>query len=250
MSDGLGKIKPESNNKPFEANKQNFLSRLGNYKDGVTVALALIFFVVGFYQYFENKANQRISMALNILERRENSIFVKARTTTIQKWFEVTGALKKEFVATTTYTPELLNSIAESIGDDLNYRAALLNISTFYSNATACVLDGLCDRPTICLSLAGEVQDYLNLNKYYFVYLRKLRDEDSLAFYAGLDVFENQCNSNISLNIFSRMDQSFKCKASLQLYRITGIDLKGYCTGSETKYATEIIAASKKLITK
>lgn len=222
--------------------QQNKLKRLGQYKDGITVTLALIFFVVGFYQYFEVKAERKISMALNILERREDPIFVEARTTTLQKWFEVNQA---EFLKTSTYTPELLNSIQKFTQKDLKYRTALLHISTFYINAAACVLDGLCDKPTICLSLLGETQDYLNLNKNYFIYLRKSRGEDSLVFYKGLDVFEKQCISNHSLNIFSRMDQSWPCKASLKLYRITGIELGGYCKGSITKYAKEIIEAAK-----
>lgn len=222
--------------------QQNKLKRLGHYKDGVTVTLALIFFVVGFYQYFEVKAERKISMSLNILERREDPIFVKARTTILQKWFVFNQA---EFLKTSTYTPELLASIEKLIQKDSEYRTALQHISTFYVNAAACVLDNLCDKPTICLSLLGEIQDYLDVNKNYFIYLRRVRGEDSLSFYIGLDVFTNQCISNYGPNIFSRMDQSWSCHASLKLYRITGIELRGYCKGSITGYAKEIINAAK-----
>lgn len=220
---------------------KRFLLALGAFKDGVTTLLALILVVVGFYQYLEFRSDKRIATSLNILERREGKIFVEARTKLIKTWFEVDGSLAEAFRQTDKYSDALYSAIDKEIHSDEEYRTALLHISSFYSNAAACVLDGLCDQPTICSSLHGEIQDYLDINRNYFVFLRRLRKEDSVSLYLHHPEFVDDCDQTLMLSLFARTDGSVSCRFARSLHRTTGLALNGYCEGKTASYTQDII---------
>lgn len=224
---------------------RSFLISFGKYKDGVTTFLAILFVFVGFYQYFEYRSDKRIETALQLLERREGRVFVEARTKLLQTWFEADGSLADALKRTDFYTEELYKEIDSTIHADKQYRTAMLHISSFYSNASACVLDGLCDQPTICSSLHGEIQDYLDINRNYFVFLRTLRDEDSVSLYLHLPEFVGKCDETIFFSLFSRVDSSNKCRFARSLYRTTGFILKDFCKEMTAPYTQGIIDRAK-----
>ena len=226
-------------------NVTRLLDRLGRCKDGITVSLAILLVIVGFYQYFEFRSDRKIEASLKILERRESAVFVEARTKLLQTWFEADGNLIEEFAETYIYTDELYKEIDPKIRDDTEYRSAMLQISAYYSNAAACVLDGLCDQPTICSSLHGEIQDYLDINRNYFVYLRRLRQEDSVSLYLHHPEFVEDCGKSIMFSLFSRTDDTFRCRTARKLYRLTGIKISSLCSAMTSDYTKEIIRLAK-----
>lgn len=216
------------------------------YKDGITVLIAGTLFVVGGYQYFEVRTETRIEKSLDILKRREQTIFVDARTVALKKWID-TKTLLSEFAGTETYSQELIEKITEEIGQDQAYRIALYNISTFYNNAAACALDGVCDIATLCASLHGEIQDYMEVNKGYMSYATAVRFEDAKSLTLSLPEFSRECRRDIGLNIFSRHDSGFWCRVNMFTYRRLSIGINSACDPIVSKYDWEVEEQAKKI---
>lgn len=225
---------------------KSVLESLGKHKDGITTLLALVFFIVGAYQYFEIRAESRIEKSLDLLKQREATIFVSARTYVLQKWGEQKNLLQG-FAETEVYTPELIAAVRDEILDDAEYRARLFDLSTYYNNAAACALDGFCDLPTMCASLTGEIQDYLDINSGYFAYFAALREEDARSLFLSLPEFVELCQSKIRLFIAYRHDTSFNCRASVFLYRRFGVSSEGGCEFNATRYDNEISEAAAEI---
>ena len=207
---------------------------LGKQKDGITTLLAILLIVVGFFQYLEIRHDRRIETALGMLERRESANFVEARTTLLQPLFNPDGELEEAFKESKTYDENLYRKIDDVIHSNPAYPTALLDISIYYSNASACVLDGICARPTICSSLMGEVQDHLDINHNYFAYLSNLRGEDARSLYLHQREFVNYCAENLFFNLYSRTDNSLLCAIAGRLYKLTGWSLDFACSGEDT----------------
>lgn len=222
------------------------LDKLGKNKDGITALIAIILLVVGGYQYFVVAVESRIKYSLNLLERREGDTFVNARTVMIQKWIDNEN-LRSAFAATNTYTPELIGKATEEIFEDSEYRKALYNISTYYTNAAACALDGICDAPTMCASLAGEIQDYLDVNRGYFVYATKIRQEDAVSLTLSMPEFVIFCSSALFVNEASRHDRSWWCRTNLYSQRMIGLHFRKSCAFFATPYQIRIEAEAEKL---
>ena len=212
---------------------------LSEIKDAVTTTIAMLVVLVGGYQYFELRSESRIENALEILKRREQAIFVDARTYTVKKFME--GSIfSSELSQNKTYTKEIIEKITKEIQSDELYRNSLLNISTYYNNASACTLDGICDAATMCASLAGEIQDYLSINKGYVSLATFVRQEDAKSLTLSLPEFVEFCDKNIGLNIFSRHDYSTWCSINLFLERRFSIGLNSACIAKASKYDTNI----------
>lgn len=237
---------------PTKAAKTNIVSRVldrfARHKDGITGLLAASFVVVGAFQYLEYRADLRISAALDMLKRRETSIFVEARAKLISKWLE-TEKLHRKFAGTEIYTLDLIEAISTEIFADKEYRESILHISAYYHNAAGCAVDGVCDAPMICSSLGGEIQDYLDVNKGYFAFARSVRYEDAVSLYLSLPEFGNYCDADLGALVFSRHDRSYLCQTGLYAYRISGFTglANAFCRPEETDYGQEIIDAAKQI---
>ncbi len=214
-------------------------SALGNRKDGVLTFIAIVVLLVGGFSYFDSRLDARTRNALEILERREADTFVKARSILVRKWLEEPG-LNAAFSATGTYTSELIEKTTEAIFDDADYRSALFDISTYYSNAVACVLDGQCDVPTMCASLRGEIQDYLEINEGYFTEATVLRREDAVSLYRGMPEFVEFCSDKLFVRVASRHDGSTDCRISRYLERFLGLGWESACTFDYTAYGQRV----------
>ncbi len=238
----LNKTNGEDKGNPIS----RFLKAFGSHKDGIVAFAATIAFILGAFQYLEYRSDLRISAALDILKRREARIFVEARDTLVRKWLE-TEELQSVFASTVIYTDELIEGVSKEIGRDENYRRAVLHISAYYQNVAGCTMDGICDAAMMCSSLAGEIQDHLDINKGYFALARALRDEDAVSLYLGLPEFVNFCVQNAPSFYFSRLDRSRMCQAGLFLNRKTGLSWLAElsCHPQETEYGQSIIDAAK-----
>jgi hypothetical protein len=246
---------PTTTPQPGKPENRNVLSRLlsllARYKDGITALIAVTLFVLGVFQYLEYRADLRISTSLDMLKRRETSLFVTARAKLIRKWLETEGLLEN-FQSTETYTDKLIKAVSNEIFTDEDYRSALLHMSAYYQNAAGCTLDGVCDAATICSSLGGEIQDYLDVNKGYFAYARSVRDEDAVSLYLSLPEFANYCKADLGALMFSRNDQGFLCQTGLYIYRMTGSSwfANANCHQCETKYGQSVIDAAAEISNK
>lgn len=227
---------------------QRMLGLFARNKDGITSLIATILFVVGVFQYLEYRADTRISNSLDMLKRREASIFVDARATLIRKWLETEGLLE-DFKATEFYTDELIQKVSNEIFTDVSYRTALLHISAYYQNAAACTLDEVCDPATICSSLAGEVQDFLDVNQGYFAFARSVRQEDAVSLYLSLPEFVDYCIADAGALVFSRHDRRFFCQAGLYTYRIAGFagPANLACLPRESEFGQRVIDSAAKI---
>lgn len=225
---------------------KSLLVRFGAYKDGITSLIAVVLLVVGAYQYFEIRGETRIEKSLQMLKQREQSVFVSARTYVLKKWAEL-PELEKAFAETETYTPDLIKRVTTEIHSDGKYRAHLFDISTYYNNVAACALDGICDLPTLCASLAGEIQDYLDINSGYFAYFAALREEDARALFLSFPEFVERCKSKARLFVAYRHDTSFSCRFNLFLYRRFGFGSNDACRFKATKYDEEITKAAEEI---
>ena len=226
---------------------RSLLTTLAKYKDGITVLVALVLLFVGGFQYFEIAMENRIKNSLDLLERREGDTFVEARTVLIRKWIEH-KELQEKFSRTEVYTQELIDEAAKAIFNDTAYRTALFNMSTFYNNAAACSLDGVCDAPTMCASLMGEIQDYLDVNRGYFVFARKIRKEDAISLTLSMPEFVKFCDDELSVRLFARHDRSVECRIDLYLERLIGMHLGGQCSASATQYDLDIERDANRLV--
>lgn len=217
----------------------SFLKVLKLYKDSITVIIAILILVVGGFQYFDIAVENRIKNSLEFLKRREGDTFVDARRVLIQKWIEHKG-LQRKFSKTDVYTQELFDEAAKAIFNDAAYRTAIFNMSTFYTNAAACTLDGICDAPTMCASLMGEIQDYLDINRGYFIFARKIRKEDAISLTLSMPEFVKFCDDDISVRLFARHDRSLTCRIDLYLERLIGVHFGGFCKAKATEYDREL----------
>ena len=223
-----------------------FLTSLGSHKDGIGVIIAVLLLLVGGYQYFDNAVDSRIEKGLDVLKRREARPFVDARTTLMMKWFE-NEDLRDRFAQSDTYTRELIAAATKAIFEDEEYRTALANISTYYSNAAACAIDGICDAPVMCASLMGEVQDFLDVNRGYFVSLTVVRREDATTLFLSLPEFVKFCNDRLFINVASRHDFSAGCKLGRYLERFLGASFGFSCGFYSTEYAKQIEKEAEQL---
>jgi len=243
---------PATGPQPGTPQNRNILSRVlalfGRHKDGITALIAATLFVLGAFQYLEYRADMRISTALDMLKRRETALFVTARATLIRKWLETEGLLET-FRSTQTYTEDLIKAVSTEIFNDDGYRAALLHISAYYQNAAGCTLDGVCDAATICSSLGGEIQDYLDVNQGYFAFARSVRDEDAVSLYLSLPEFVDYCKADLGALVLSRNDQRLLCQSGLYLYRMTGISwlADANCAPRESGFGQSVIDAAVKI---
>ena len=222
------------------------LASLGSHKDGIGVVVALLLLLVGGYQYFDNAVDARIEKGLDVLKRREAEPFVEARTTLMMKWFE-NKELHDRFIQSATYTPDLIAAATESIFNDKKYRKALANMSTYYTNAAACTIDGICDAPIMCASLMGEIQDFLDVNRGYFVSLTAKRREDATTMFLSLPEFVKFCDTRLFINVASRHDFSTGCRVGRYLRRFLGTSFGLSCAFNFTDYAKQIDKAAEKL---
>lgn len=209
-----------------------FLRWFGRYSKGVTAVLAIAVTTIGGYQYFEAKVDRKITRAIEVLERREKGAFLDARTTIYRKWLENERLFKnvpEDARKANVYTEEILKLAAREIIPDIEYRIAMLNISTYYTNAAACALDGLCDLPMMCASLMGEIQHYLEINSGYFTYAEGIITEDALTLKLSMPEFVAACDEDVWTNLFSRHDRSYWCAINLKSERIIGLHVPKAC---------------------
>ena len=211
----------------------------GDRRDGIGIGIALILLLVGGFQYFDFAVDSRIENGLDVLKRRENATFVEARTTLLMKWLENEDLLQ-QFSETEVYTSDLIEKATEAIFKDERYRTALANMANFYHNAAACTLDEICDAPVMCASLMGEIQDFLDVNKGYFIYASSVRYEDANTFILSMPEFVELCDDDLFLNVASRHDSSIGCRTGLYLYRFIGTSFGLSCKFKSTAYADEI----------
>lgn len=227
---------------------RNLLISLGKYKDGIAISITIILVVVGGYKYFDSIVDKKIQNALSLLKRRESSIFVDARTTLLKEWVE-NQSLYNKFSQTDDYTDDLYEDISKAIWKNEPYRKALYTISSYYNNAAACALDGVCDGPTMCASLAGEIQDHLDINRPYFVFARMVRKEDAKSLILSLPEFVDFCieKKNQNVRLFSRHDRSIGCRINLYLERLTGVSIDSFCKPLATDWEKTMIKDAEKL---
>ena len=222
------------------------LDWLGTRKDGIGIGIALILLVVGGFQYFDSVVESRIEKGLDVLKRREGDTFIEARTILISKWVE-NQELREQFTKTSVYTPELIQSATKEIFDDPEYRTALVNMSTYYSNAAACTIDGICDAPLMCASLMGEIQDFLDINRGYIVATKAVRFEDANTIILSMPEFVEFCDQNIFINVASRHDHSLVCRIGRYLDRFVGTSFGLPCEFKSTAYVDKIDLEAEKL---
>ena len=222
------------------------LQWLGQKKDGIGIAIALTLLLVGGFQYFDSVVESRIEKGLDVLKRRESDTFVDARTILISKWVE-NQQLREEFARTSVYTPELIRSATAAIFDDPEYRTALINMSTYYSNAAACTMDGICDAPLMCASLMGEIQDFLDVNRGYIVATKSVRFEDANTIILSMPEFVEYCDRNIFINVASRHDYSVACRIGRYFDRLVGTSFGLSCEFKSTAYVDQVDHEAEKL---
>lgn len=220
------------------------MSWLNDNSKAITSLLAITITLVSEWQYWELRIEKKISASLDILKRREGSVFVDARTTVIQKWV-MPSKISKTFAESETYDSDLLYAIKEEVKGDADYIRAMLNISLFYHNAASCALDGICDSATLCSSLWAEIQDYQDMHKGYFAHVKSIRDEDVKRFNLTIPEFVAHCQNKISVFVFSRHDQSFKCRVDLRLERRFGYSFGSFCNPQSSVYDKEVDDLSK-----
>ena len=215
----------------------NWIVQIGSHKDGITVAIAIVLLLVGGFQYFDSRIDARIEQALQMLQRREAPTFVKARTIMLSKWLN-SEKLCPEFSATDEYSWNLNVKIKDEILEDESYRDSLVDISNFYSNAAACTIHKICDTPLMCASLMGQVQDFLNLNRDYFVHIGMQRQNDSKTLTLHMPEFVEYCSSKLFINVASQGDRTSKCRWGVYLYRLTNMNFNFglSCEFKNTKY--------------
>ena len=212
---------------------------LGSRKDGIGIATALVLVLVGGFQYFDSVVESRIEKGLDVLSRRETDTFVKARSTLMTKWF-ANEELRKEFSQTRVYTPQLIERATAAIFNDREYQNAVADMSTYYSNAAACTIDGICDAPLMCASLMGEIQDFLDVNRGYIVALKKVRFEDANTIILSMPEFVEFCDEDLFVNVASRHDYSVGCRLGRYLYRLIGANFGLGCEFKSSAYVDEI----------
>ena len=196
------------------------IDKLALKKDGITALIALVLLIVGGFQYFDVKLDGRISNSLEILERREKPLFVSARENTIRKWIDIkkaNPALWSDFVNNKDYTKDIYDAVETEIENDEQYRKDLLSLGLFYQNASAFALDGHCDAVTLCSSLRGEMQDFLDLNKPYLIYAHKVRKEDATSIYLDVPEFVAQCDKGFFLKSLHRLHLTFNLTINLTI---------------------------------
>ncbi|MDA7425698.1 hypothetical protein [Thalassococcus lentus] len=149
-----------------------FLTSLGTHKDGITTFLALFAVLVGFFQYFDFRAETRIKYAVEILERREKSELLRAEADFNLYWKQGRDGVDQcnKSRATNNGAERPKNEIKTggrciSSGD---YRVVVSKLSVYYNSISSCALGNICDRIVVCSSMSGTVQRYLRLNKSYF----------------------------------------------------------------------------------
>ena len=216
-----------------------FFNYFATRKDAITAIVAVLALLVGTYNYVEYKRDQRIKVALDHLERRESRIFVQSRGAIARKWID-NEKLISELAETDVYTDELLEKIGREIDLDVEYRKALFNMSTLYTNSAACTLDGLCDAAMMCASLMGEIQDYLDVNFWYFGNATLLRGEDAKALTLGMPEFVEFCDTKLFIRVASRHDRSWNCQFDLGLERLLGFHFGDSCRFASTDYDEKV----------
>lgn len=226
---------------------RHLIATLGRHKDGITTLLAVLAFLIGGFSYLEFLKDRRIDKALELLKRREAPIFVDARTISIRKWID-NPELRDELANTKVHTPDLIKKVGEAISKDKDYRIALYNLSTLYNHAASCALDHICDALTMCGSLFGEIQEYLDINEAYFVYATKLRQEDAKSLTLNLPEFENFCKQRIKVRYFPRFDRSWKCRIDVNTERLFGFYILGACQNIESEWDQKINRAANELV--
>ncbi|MCV0428740.1 MAG: hypothetical protein K5905_25080 [Roseibium sp.] len=194
---------------------------------------------MSFYSYLEYLNDRRIDKALDVLKRREATLFVDARTKLINFWIE-NETLLKDLKETQQYTDEIYIKAASEILDSKDYVISLHNLSLFYNNAVACALDGICDPITICGSLSGEIQEYLSINRGYFAYAMSIRDEDARSMWLHMPEFMKFCERKAGVRIFSRHDRSSWCQSNVVLERWFGLSFGNACSPTQTKWDERI----------
>lgn len=225
----------------------NKLTSVAEYKDAVTTWLAIVVAIVGAYQYFDVRSDQRIKAASEILARRESTQFVDARAALVMFVYSNQKLVKSFSEAGATYTPKLLDDFAEIVRRNEAYQKAVTTISPYYINAAACAMDGICDIPTMCASLWGEIQDYLDVNRAYFAYLMSIRGEDAVSLWLGMANFEQLCRSKLKLFVFSRFDNSLKCRLFVALYRRFDFAFDSACTHVISEYDDQLFYKAAKI---
>ena len=215
------------------------LKWLGDRRHGLSILIALVLVLVGGFAYFDGRVDTRIENGLDVLKRREAETFVNARTTLLLMWLK-NEELAKEFQRTPTYTRRLLDLNAEAILNDDEYQRAFVDMSTYYSNAAACTLRGICDGPLMCGTLWSETQDFLDVTRGYFEHWKSVRYEDANTLILSIPEFESYCEEKLHLRVASHHDYTSLCGVRLYVYRLTGLDIGLPCKFETSEYVRRV----------
>ena len=212
---------------------------LGSHRDGITAGIALLLIAVGSYQYFKTRSDLRIEKALDVLKRREGKTFVSAKTALANMWMSDED-LCENFIKSDKYTASMTDRVADLIIADEDYRDAVADLSTYYTNVAACTLDGICDASVMCASLMGEIQDFVEVNVDYFARVTMVRREDAKSLTLSMPEFLGFCERRLRLHVASRHDHSLLCQLGRNLYRHLGTGFGWFCGFEASEYDQQV----------
>ena len=224
---------------------------LGSHKDGLTVIFGAVVAIGATYEYLNSRADSRIERAVQILERREEGVILTARIKQMEMWAE-NPSIFFRFRENNRFSRELSIYVTDKIFRDLEHRQSVMKLAAYYTNASFCALDGICDDVVLCAGLTAEIQRYMELNKRYIAHLMTAYWSGARDLTVGMSEFTQHCTDDYKWNITSMSNLTLECRIGLHLRRLVGWSMGLSCDDdenvSETKYTLEIIEMSSKML--